>query len=506
MTIGLVNPAVPDVYVQVQTPSPNGFTGLVTDKILVVGTAAWGPINAPTPIGSPAQYAQTFGSLKNRKYDMGTQVAVAQQQGAANFLGVRVTDGTDVAASIVVPTAAITFTSKYTGSGANGDTITLSAGSAASSFKATVQRAGRPPEVFDNITGTGNAFWVALAQAINQGQNGMRGPSELIVATAGAGTTAPSAGTTYTLAGGTDGATTITAATLVGVDTGTRTGMYALRGAGPGIMVLADCDTSSSWATQVSFCLAESFYGIGTGPLGEYSNLTTVASNKATAGVDSYAFKLMVGDWVLWNDTVNGAQRYVSPQGFIAGRLAIMGPEQSSLNKPIQGVIGTQKTAANQVYSAGDLAIIGGAGLDLITNPSPGGAYYSARFGQNTSSNPAIDGDNYSRLTPYFAASFNTIGGQFVGRLQTADERRECRDTLNGFLQGEVDATPPRASNPQGTQPFKVILDDSNNPASRAALGFQAADIKVQYGPVITQFIINLEAGQTVQITQKPTI
>lgn len=114
MTIGLANPAVPDVYVQIQTPSPNGFSGVPTDKILVVGTASWGPVNAPTPFGTPQQYALTFGPLKNRKYDMGTIAASAQQQGAQNFLGVRVTDGTDVAATIVVLTNCITFTSKYT--------------------------------------------------------------------------------------------------------------------------------------------------------------------------------------------------------------------------------------------------------------------------------------------------------------------------------------------------------------------------------------------------------
>lgn len=500
MTIGLVNPAVPDVYVQVQTPSPNGFTGLATDKILLVGTASWGPVNAPTPFGTPQQYALIFGALRNRKYDLGTIAATAQQQGAQNFIGVRVTDGTDVAASIVVQTNCITFTSKYTGSAANADTVKIETGSQASSYKVTVQRTGLAPEVFDNITGSANALWVNIAAAINQGQNGMRGPSNLIVASAGAGTTAPTL-TTYTLTGGTDGATTITSSTLIGADTGTRTGMYALRGAGPGIMVLADCDTSTTWATQASFCVAESLYGIGTGPSGEYTSLSTCASNKASAGVDSYAFKLMVGDWILWSDTVNGALRYVSPQGFIAGKLATMGPEQSSLNKPLAGIAGTQKSAANQVYSAADLGIIGAAGLDVITNPSPGGAYFSARFGQNTSSNPAIDGDSYSRLTPYYAASFNTIGGQFVGRLQTADERRECRDTLNGFLTGEQAAG--RISNPQGSQPFRVVLDDTNNPASRVALGFQTADVKIQYGAVITQFIVNLEAGQTVQITQQ---
>jgi hypothetical protein len=86
-----------------------------------------------------------------------------------------------------------------------------------------------------------------------------------------------------------------------------------------------------------------------------------------------------------------------------------MGPEQSSLNKPLSGIVATQKSAANQNYSQADLTIIGNAGLDVIANPAPGGAYFAARFGKNTSSNAAINGDNYSRLTPYYAAQLQHL-------------------------------------------------------------------------------------------------
>ncbi|MGC8011029.1 phage tail protein, partial [Salmonella enterica] len=88
--------------------------------------------------GDMTGYAQTFGAVQNRKYDMGTQVALAVLQGANNFKCVRVTDGTDVAASVVVQTNCITFTSKYTGTLGNGIQVTLSTGSAASSWRAVV--------------------------------------------------------------------------------------------------------------------------------------------------------------------------------------------------------------------------------------------------------------------------------------------------------------------------------------------------------------------------------
>src|SRR5690242_16606330 len=91
----------------------------------MVGTASWGPVNEPTIVGSMADYARSFGALMPRKYDMGTQVATAVQQGAQNFRCVRVTDGTDTAAYSVVPGTNVRFAAIYTGSLGNSITITL---------------------------------------------------------------------------------------------------------------------------------------------------------------------------------------------------------------------------------------------------------------------------------------------------------------------------------------------------------------------------------------------
>ena len=52
----------------------------------------------------------------------------------------------------------------------------------------------------------------------------------------------------------------------------------------------------------------------------------------------------MFGDWLWWSDQVNAMIRLVSPQGFAAGRLANLSPEQSSLNKQLYSVIGSQKS------------------------------------------------------------------------------------------------------------------------------------------------------------------
>ena len=493
-----VNPNVPDGYIQNLTPRTPLVGDVQTDLIGFVGTATWGPVGSPMPFSTPNDFAGIFGAPQARKFDMGTQVSAACLVGAKNHRGVRVTDGTDTAASVVVLTNCITFTSLYSGSGANADTVETAPGSQNGTTKVIVRRPGRSPEVFDNIAGAGNALWVNIAAAINNGQSGLRGASRLVVASAGVGVTAPAAAV-YALTGGTDGVTTITAAVLLGLDTGTRKGMYGLRGTGPGILVLADADDSTSWSAQVAFALSEGFYAMLVGPSGEYSTPATVAANLATAGIDTYGAKYLVGDYLYFSDPTSGALRMIAPQGFEAGSLAVIGPEQSSLNKRIPGIVGSQKTQAGQVYSLGDLSVFGAGRCELITNPCPGGAYFGARFGRNTSSNAAVNGDNYSRMIPYLAARAATVVGQFVGDLQTADQRREAIACFDAWLYSEWKGS-KRISNPQGTQPYSIQLDDTNNPPARVALGYEQVDLKIQLGPVIMFFVLNIEAGQTVQV------
>ncbi len=415
---------VPDLYVQIVPPQTLLLNGVPTDVLGVVGTASWGPVGEPTIIGTMSDYAASFGAVMPRKYDMGTQVATAVQQGAGNFICVRVSDGTDTAASLSV-LGAITFTALYTGSLGAQLSLTLSPGSAASSWRLTVALPGLNPEVYDNIAGSGPVFWNNLASAVNNGNGVLRGPSQLVVATSLAGATAPVAGVFSFTSGtpGSDGADGVSAATLVGSDTLPRQGMYALRSQGCAIALLADADDPTQWSVQTAFGLSESVYMILTGPAGD--NIANAVTTKAEAGVDSYAAKLMFGDWVYWSDQTNALIRLVSPQGFVAGRLANLSPEQSSLNKPLYGVIGTQKSGqpgggTATTYAAADLSALLSAGIDVIANPQPGGAYWGVRGGHNSSSNSAINGDNYTRLTNYIASTLASGMGVYVGQLVNA--------------------------------------------------------------------------------------
>ena len=116
---------VPDLYVQIVPPQNLVLNGVPTNVVGVVGTASWGPVGHPVIVATMADYAQSFGPVMARKYDMGTQVATAVQQGAQNFRCVRVTDNTDSAAQTVLPATTVTFTALYTGSLGNQVVLTL---------------------------------------------------------------------------------------------------------------------------------------------------------------------------------------------------------------------------------------------------------------------------------------------------------------------------------------------------------------------------------------------
>ena len=325
---------VPDLYVQIVPPQNLVLNGVPTNVVGVVGTASWGPVGHPVIVATMADYAQSFGPVVARKYDMGTQLATAVQQGAQNFRCVRVTDNTDSAAQTVLPgTRPLHSPRLHTGSLGNRIVLTLTTGSRANTWRLTVSLPGLQPEVYDNIAGTGALFWTTWPLPSIKARDRSAAPrnssSQAPVAPRSRRTLSPSR-----LAQPLPARTAqqrVTASGLVGVDIPPRSGMYALRGQGCGIALLADADDPDYWTTQAVFGLDEGIYMILTGPAGDtIQNAVTV---KQQAGLDSYAAKLMFGDWLWWSDQVNGTIRLVSPQGFTAGRLANLSPEQSSLEQ-----------------------------------------------------------------------------------------------------------------------------------------------------------------------------
>jgi len=497
---------IPDLYVEIVPPQNLVLNGVPTNILGIIGTASWGPVGKPVIIGSMSNYYTNFGPVMPRKYDMGTPLATAVQQGAQDFRGVRVSDGTDTFASANVPGAALTITALYTGSFGNRLTITLQPGSKQSSWTLVVSLPGIQPEVFDNIAGNGGAFWLALANAVNTGAGVQRSSSRLITVQPNGNTSTP-VGFSITLGSataGSDGASGVTSVQLLGQDDTTRKGMYSLRGQNCGLALLADADDPQSWSDQADFGLSEGVYMILTGPSGD--SISNAVTTKQSVGLDCYAAKMMFGDWLWWLDQANGLIRLVSPQGFVAGRLANLSPEQSSLNKQLYGVVGSQTSGQPQSgemlsYSSTDLATLFSSGIDVISNPQPAGSFWGVRGGKNASSDVTRNGDNYARLTNFIAHSLSAGMGRYIGQVITFGLFQSIRGTLLAFLQNMLNQGLLGSTN--GALPFSVICDSSNNPIIRTGLGYVQANVQIQYQSINEKFIISLEGGQTVQIAMQ---
>lgn len=518
---------VPDVYVQIVPPQTTLLNGVPTNVLGIVGTAQWGPVDTPVTVGSMQDFARSFGAIQDVQHDLGTAAAAAVLQGAANMRCVRVTDGNDAASTGAISDSAGTpadgavVTAKYTGTLGNSIEVRLQPGSnstvSAPTWKLVIAIPGQPAEEFDRISGTAadgsteGSFWYNLIDAVNNGQNILRGASELVtlsVPQSNPSAALPVAAETITLTGGADGnlgAANAAAKTtaMVGSEVSyPHTGMYALKGSGASIVNLADYDNDSDWSTISAFGLSEGAYCVVAGAAGQ-STVTSAVTDKKDASADSYSLKVMMGDWCYWFDAVNGRTRLLSPASFVAGRLAGLSPEQSTLNKPIYGLVGTQRSENSRRYNSAELQELAEGGVDVITSPSPGGEYFSCRIGHNASSNPVTNGDNYTRMTNYLASTFNAGLGLFIGRLQSVAVRRQAKNTLENFLstlelQGQI-------GNAEGTTPFQVTIDSSNNPAARVALGYMQADVKVQYLSIIEKFLVNVEGGQSVTIERVAT-
>lgn len=503
--LGAANPAafdLPGLYINVQAPPSAPLPGAPTDILGIVGVASWGPVDSAVGFSDEAEAAVLFGAMKVRDHDITTHVHIAQMQGVRNFRAVRVTDGTDTAASALIGGATgLTLTSRYTGTKGAETRVVIADGTKADTKRVTITFPGLPPETFDNIpaTAASNASWLAIRDAINNGISG-QSASRLVVASVGALATAPANGA-FALAGGSDGSTGVTSADLLGAeaaDGGGRTGLYALRETGIAAFLLADVSDFDTFAAQAAFAVSEATFGYGVSPSGD-----TVAEFKEAmdgAGIDTPWFKVIFGDWAFMIDGVNNVTRMVSPQAFEAGTKVVIGPHQTTLNKPIQGLVGTEKSEAQQTYSQAELRMIGAARGDVIIMKSPGGDYPSMAFGRNSSSDRARRLDAYTTMTNYLARTFDQRAGvgRQIGRLITPEQMREAQSTLGGFLQNEWDDG--RIGNAQGTLPYSVQVDALNNPANRVALGAEKASVKVQYLSIVETFQIDLTGGQTVQI------
>jgi hypothetical protein len=199
--------------------------------------------------------------------------------------------------------------------------------------------------------------------------------------------------------------------------------------------------------------------------------------------------------------------RLVNPTAFSLGMIGNLSPEQTPLNKPLRGVIATQKSQTGQTYSDAELSIAELGGVDLIVGAptTPGGNYFTFITGRNTSSNTAGNGDEYSRMTFFLASSAQSkAAGSFVGRLQsirpTDKTRLDAKALFDGFSAQLADP----ASGSQGNgmiDAWSTQCDLNNNTPNLQARGFLFLYWSVRYLNVVRYFVVKLAGGGNVSVT-----
>ncbi len=626
---GQFNPAslqVSGFYVQIINP-PSYIRGVPTDVVGAVGTASWGPVNQAVHCGSGQDGVMAFGPVTaaalTDPYDLPSDINIAflQASSQASLEGwfVRVTDGTDVAASTALAGAAtavsetatiggtfasgdtlaltatgsftgspvtVTYTTTatdtasssavalaalvngnaaltaanvvalvagdiislytpsgltvtwtdavtpatggptitlgagtastagatlnaiYTGSGGNSAKVTIAAGTQTNTFSvALVPPFGGTSEIYYNLPAAG--FWKALANALANGISPARGPSH--IARVAAGTVNNAVGTpttgTFTLSGGTDGRAGVVTATLIGSDTAQpRTGMYALRNLNPGVGIvwIAGLTDPTAAPSVLAFGTSESCSTLF--PFASGTTTAAAVAAVATNGLADPSFNY-VKDWVYWFDTANKQQRLSPPTAFIGGTWATYAPQNSPDNKPVNGVLGTERNnpvTGNLPYTLSEIGQLQAAGIAIVTNPINAGTFWGIWGGRSTSADPATQPSEYWRMTTYLARSIAGFGGKYVGQLQSqqpADPlRRKLRTELNNFFNGlgdQIDGFTVLAelSTAANAKPGYGI----NTPSSIAQHYLYAMCV-VRYLSSVWYFIMSLQGGTTVQV------
>lgn len=506
--LGLTNPGA---YVSIIPPTAF-VNGVPTNIEAVIGVGSWGPKNTVTVFSDLDSIP--YGPPVNRSFDIAKHVAVALTEGnRIGFRGVRVTDGTDVAATGVwTGTGGGTFTARHTGTLGNSITVTFQESTKVGSLAAVVNFPGRSPERWDNITGTGTTFWANVASAINTGTD-QRPRSDYVTFTASTMTTLPTVGTTLTLSGGTDGASGVDKDDLMGSDILPRTGLYALRGISrdtygtPDTFTIADLTDSTTWAAQLSFAISEGMYALVAAPSG--TSITDTVALRKTLGLDDVSLKIIAGDWPSVYIT-NLGLKMVNPTAVAQGLYGNLSPQLSPINKPLRGVVSTAQSQTGVLLSDAEESVAQTGGIDFIGRSSSlNQDFFSFITGRNASSNTAAQGDEYTRLTNFIARALQGPATRaIVGKQQSirADDptRAKAKAVLDSFFATMV--LPEFGVDGYGMiDDFAVTCDETNNPPTTVERGFLFAFCAVRYLNIVRYFVIRLAGGGNVQVRVSDT-
>ena len=519
--------STPFLYDGVQTnviaPQPVVPVGNPNLPSFMVGTASWGKLNTPIPFSNTNDLYNNLGVIQQVASDLpthGTQYVLACQSSGSsgNCYAIRVSDGTDTAATITIndtqstPGNVLVLTANCTGIRGNSGTASITPNakwtSALPIYDLTLTISGAQPEVFQAIVANNGTVYSATAfvsnarSAINSGLNLTRGASSYWVASAPGtqSTNVPLLATAFTSSNtGTNGSASLTSANYVGISGTTPTGMYAGVNLGCGQFILAGCTDQTIASTMAAFAVASNSISVGPA-FPQNTSTATAITSKQTTNFNSVN-SVGILDFVQWFDNTVGQIRSLSSDSNVLGIIGSISPEQSPGNKPQFGLahlVSTDRTSSsNYNPRAGtESSQATQAGLTWIGPMNRNKSFLGLANGQNASGVAGQDGINYPRLTNYLKTVLPNIVGSFVDALQGTSNndptRRGVSNTLNNFfgqlkLNGQIDS-------------FNVVCDTTNNTPTTIAAGQLNVSIAVRYLGVARFINLNLQGGVNVTI------
>lgn len=522
---------VDGAYINFIAPPPTVPQGPPSGLIAIVGAANYGPVNTPTPFSDAGSLFSAFGNGTTLAYSLADE-ALQSMPECQQFLGVRVTDGTDTAATIAMLDAAsatvLTLTNKYTGSYMNtaNATFTLASGTPTVSPVLTmvINAPGVAAEVFQNIIayatlgGTYNAatFQANALAAIN-GTLANKPGSVRWTATAGASTLIPVTNTTTTASGGTNGTTSLTVSTCVGTDGDTgRTGIYALRGTVQGGQVfIAQNTTASTGQTLVSFAQTENCSVWVAFP--SLTSTPTATASRVTNNL--IAPNLMLAtDWDWAYDQVSQTTFLHSPIGPAAAVIAALPPNQYPGNKPAGkigkiGIISTDRNGNPLTNPPSGVVPLGtseagkrqAAGILYLTNNPQ---LYGQNSGYGLPHGMASDGVTMisdTRMAQYVGAGLQAVLGYYVGSMIAIvngqlvvigpnNEPVNPQDGVTAFLTSLKTGNAPMLAAATNT------ISAANNTVQSTEGGFLIANVLAQTFSAAKYIIAFTQVGNTVNV------
>jgi len=497
----ITNNEAPGVYVNISTapPAPNG--NALTGTWFVTGTAQQGPTGIAIPINSMSEYASFLGSRTSTSQTLYDSLDEFFHDGGVQAYVSVVVGPSAVAASVVLqdtatPSAVNTLTATAVGPGSWGSNVSVqvTAGSASNSYVLTILNNGTIVAQSPNLFVPADAITWASSLPSYQ---------VLVTFTNDGSATAPPNNNpalgTFQLSGGVDNYAGIT-------ETQWTNALLAFTSAlGPGQVSAPGHTTAAGYVALAAH--ASTLNRVALLDVADNSSASALVSQSTTfqssAGSEA-SFAAFFAPWVqipgIYSTNPAASSpvplRTVPPSSLAAALMAA-NDQTNDANDPAAGPNGqsTYAIGVTQQYTAANLALLNGAGIDAIKSVNGTITLYGYR---STSLDPNWVYLNNVRFRMQVQNDFDTIGEQFM--FNEIDGQGHLFSRVNAALSGKCQAYWTNGSLYGATpaQAFQVNTGPQVNTPTTIAAGQVNADVLLhmsQFGEFVvisvTKYLVN---------------